>query len=168
MDKNGSMFVRADSPPRVVRVTPVLRVLKAEVWEGWILAHKPRWVMVHWDPQQKLTFHHPREGPCKWCDPPHCLPKRYKGYLTVTRMAALTVAFLELTETGGEDLAKVLQSYDSWRGCKIRVKRKSGSSHRELLFEEAGRPFDPERLGPDEDPEPTLRRIWGIDVAGHR
>lgn len=157
------LFQRVDAPRNVRPVVKVLKLGSDEHKVFICLSPRPWGFSTHWLPGVKRT------QPCiahrAKCE--HCvklLPRRDRGYLLAATHDGCVMGFVDLTPEAF-DMAKQIESAaGSLRGLWLRLYRRPATLRGAMILERDWQNRSiPEMLPNDCDPEPSLRRIWGLD-----
>ena len=88
-------------------------------------------------------------------------PLRWKGYLYVWNGVLREYGFLELTPAAAEELLRQAPKDGALRGLLLRVDRAGNSMKSRLVVELTKSATDLTTLPQPQDPEATLRKLWG-------
>jgi hypothetical protein len=153
-------FSRSDEPPVIVRVPRLTVVRPGRAVKFAICSDRIWGIHTHWDPQARRTIE---------CVTPHklCqgharqLPLRWKGVITVLESGSSKPLLLDLPPEAGVSLQEQ-SGGQSLRGRMILCQRETANIRSRLLIELLDMMPNIENLKPEEDPTPTLRKIWGL------
>lgn len=158
MENPNGFFERFERAPKFQRVVPMMKVNGKDRPEVLILSNAIRWKTVHWTGSRSIPCTNDPET-CEGHKSEH--PARLYGYLSVIN-GSKGHAILQLTHACGNDLEKLLTEHGRIRGMRIRLVRKGDKLRGEMRVEFM-QMLEPDRGIPkDVDPEPTLRRLWGL------
>lgn len=143
--------------PKGNRPIIVHRVTTSEAQEFLCLSPSPFGVQIHWfggrSHECTALF-----SKCQGCQ--DSWPVKWKGYLHVAAPPSTSDVFLELTATAILLIESQLRERETWRGVRFRLRKTKGGPKGRYLAEVLERGIDPEKLPPEIDPLPTLRRLW--------
>jgi len=178
---------RQDTPPRPGPSEEIFRVKAGSDFVGIILSPSLWGVWTHWDgyrtrectakfvytdegegagevetirEQGARLLNHPTDGTscrghtAKW-------PLRWKGYLFVTSQFHKKVGFLEVTPHGAASLLELAPKDGNLRGLCVRMGRAGKGDKTRISVELVRGVFDVDTLPKNQDPEGTLRALWG-------
>lgn len=159
------LFARIERPRNVRAVIPILKVRATDRTLFICCSVRPWGFPTHWDQQRKRTqpcIAHRAE--CQGCV--QMYPRRDRGYILIADRFGAQKGFLDLTPMAFDQLAAMADVQGSIRGKWFIVEREGQRQRGALLVSQAGmHPELPSVIPEDQDPEPSLRRIWGLDVA---
>lgn len=152
-------FTRVDAPRNVKRVIPILRIKAHDVMVFAICSPRVWGYATHWVDGRttRCTAH---SGKCAYCNPQFAT--RDKGFVLVANTMGQVRGFLELTPLAWQSLNELSIDLKGLRGRVVQVKREHGTLKGRLLVEYVSEYSADLPLPPDRDPEPTLRRIFGL------
>lgn len=156
-------FRRADTPPSLGRIVPILRIGEKEARTLVVLSTRLFGVYTHWrhDGKSGRTIRcHSEKRKCVGCKTE--MPRRWKGFLCVSDSAGKSVGFLELTPYAGEQFMSLLDDRIDARGMVIFVRRERPVMRAPLLIEQVGEWEQAKPLPAEVSPEKTLIRLWGL------
>jgi len=154
-----SAFVRIDTPRNARHVIPILKIRRDDVKTFIVLSPRVWGHATHWDGKRSVrcTLN---SGRCI-CQSGE-VATRDKGHVLVANGVGQTLGFLELTPLAWEALLLFSVNVDGLRGKAIKVFRQYQSMKGQLMIEDWGFYQGEGPLPKDRDPEPTLRRIYGL------
>lgn len=151
-------LLRISTPRNVHRVIPIIKIKERDVLQLVVCSPRVWGHATHWDGSRTVPCLK-SSGKCI-CDG-GTVATRDKGYVLAANGVGQVVGFLELTPLAWEDLQAMAVNLDGLRGKIIQVKRQHQSLKGRLLVEDWGWYQGEHPLPKDQDPEPTLRRIYG-------
>jgi len=156
----GGFIRRIDIPRNVTKVIPMLKIRATD--DGILACCSPAvyGYATHWDGKRTRPCTAVM-GQCKFCKDPN-FSTRDKGVILVATTAGQLHGFLELTPLAFDDLVRLSKTMQGLRGMLLRVRRQHQSMKGRLMVEYTGQYSGPVELPADQDPEPTLRRMFGL------
>lgn len=153
-------FNAMDRPPARGKVFKVITPRPGSNGNMIVLAHKPFGLMCHFGNNRTC----PCTKPLDAC-PGHIAqwPLRWKGFLFVKNVTVSRPFFIALTPVSMEDFTDCLGDRKSARGMIINIFRTGVHKNSPLGVSHVGEYQGEEALPDDEDPMPTLLRMWGLD-----
>lgn len=153
------------SAPRNVR--PVVKILKLGATERKVflcLSPRPWGFTTHWTKQRRTQPCIAHRGKCQHCA--ELSPRRDRGYLLAANVDGQVVGFVDLTPEAFLRGLELAEQVGTLRGQPMLLYRSPETLKGAMRLELYPIPVKPGLvLPPDCDPEPSLRRIWGLDNA---
>lgn len=156
------LFQRVDRPRNVNRVVPIVKIRATDVIVFCCLSERPWGFSTHWTKAKRTQPCIAHRAACQHCA--ELCPRRDRGYVLAMSRGLEVIGFVDLTPQAFEYLADLAQTIGSLRGRWFVVDRERQQAKGALRIGIAGQhPDAPADLPADVDPEPSLRRIWGLD-----
>jgi hypothetical protein len=149
---------RLPARPPIGKIVHVIRVGANARLTMACCSPAPIWFLGHWDGRHTVRCTMLKKGTCEghakqW-------PERAKGYLTVCNLRDRKPQLLELTPGAGEILEHLFPHSESMRGHMLYVSREHETLKSRVLITRLERCPEGIMLPQEEDPEPTVNRLW--------
>lgn len=156
------LFQRVTAPRNVRPVVPVLKVAATQNFRFICLSPVPWGFTTHWTSKRRTQPCIAHRGKCQHCA--DLCPRRDRGYLLAAEQNGVVRGFVDLTPEAFEAALQIERATGPLRGRWFQLYRKPETLKGRLILEPWQTPWPvPELLPADVDPEPSLRRIWGLD-----
>jgi hypothetical protein len=163
MRKPKPFVQRVIAPANLRPVVPVLKVRATDRLCFVCASERPWGFVTHWTGKQTQPCIAHR-AKCQ-----HCIalrPKRSRGYLLAVSAIGKVFGFVDLTPQAFASALVYADHFGTLRGRWFAVERDKQSMRGQLIIETLaeGRAV-PDPLPADQDPLPSLLRIWGLENA---